>query len=338
MDSERSFELLLLALATVLTLLLLRPFVPVVLASILLAYLLRPLYTRLEPRLGARPSAIGLIFATLVLFVIPFVLLFNVVVSGLRDLLATIRESGVTTGIDFQGLLESTFGPGFDVQTSLRDFLQDAQGADILQAVFDALGGVSSAFIRLTILLFLLYYLLKSGADLVAWVVDLAPLSPDVAETLLDRSDRLLFAVVVGNTAIAVVDGLLVGLGLLITGFTDVLFWTFLSIFLALIPLIGTTVVWIPAAIYLLLIGNTASGVFLFLYGALVVGAVDNVLRPFLGSSEVGLDPPLFIFGVFSGLVVLGFVGLYFGPVILGLTKILYDTLGKRVTRGDSSG
>jgi predicted PurR-regulated permease PerM len=338
MDSQRLFELLLLALSAALTLLLFRPYVTVVLGSFLLVYLLRPVYGRLQPRIGARPAAIGLLFGTFVLFVIPFILLFSVVVSGLNDLIATIRAAGQGVGLDLTELLESTFSPGFDVESTLREFVQQGQLSDILQVVFDALGGVSSAFIRLTIFLFLSYYLLKEGDALVAWLADLLPLSPSVTDTLLDRADRLLYAVIVGNTLIAVVDGLLVGLGLLITGFTDVIFWTFLSVFLALIPLLGTTVVWVPAAAYLALIGNTVPAIFLFFYGLVIVGAVDNVLRPYMGSSEVGLTPPVFILGVFSGLALLGFPGLYFGPVILGLTKIVFDTLGRppeqRAARG----
>ena len=91
MDTERAFGLLVLAVATVVTLLLFRPFVSVVLTAVLLAYLLRPLYRRLAPRTGELPAAAGLIFATIVLVVIPFVVLLGVVLSGLRALLSRFR-------------------------------------------------------------------------------------------------------------------------------------------------------------------------------------------------------------------------------------------------------
>lgn len=339
MDTERAFGLFLLGIATVLTLLLFRPFVTVVLTAVLIAYLLGPLYRRLAPRIGERPVAVGLIFATIVLVVIPFVVLLGVVLTGLRSLLQRLRE-GVIFG-EFDGvseLLESTFGTGFDVQKSVREFVQGGNISEILRAVIDVIGGVSETFIRLTILLFLSYYLLKNGDDLVAWITGQIPLSRDVSIELIERADKLLYAVVVGNTVIAVTDGLLVGLGLFVTGFSDVLFWTFLAVFLALIPLVGTTFIWIPAAIYLVLIGNTISGVFLFLYGAFVVGAVDNVLRPYVGATEVGLSAPLYIFGVFSGISLFGFVGIYFGPFVLVFSKILFDTLGGVVLRDDATG
>ena len=203
-------------------------------------------------------------------------------------------------------------------------------------ALFNVVGGVSESFIRLTVLLFLSYYLLKNGDDLVTWLRALIPQPVEITDALMDRADELLFAIVVGNTVIAVTDGVLVGLGLLLTGFSNVVFWTAIAIFLALIPLVGTTVVWIPAALYLVLIGDTVPGVLLFLYGVVIVGAVDNVLRPYVGATEVGLTAPLYIFGVFSGIALFGFVGIYFGPFVLVLTKILFDTLGESVLHGES--
>ena len=339
MDSERAFGLFLLATATVLTLLLFRPFVTVVLSAILIAYLLGPLYRRLTPRIGERPAAVGLIFAAIVLVVIPFVVLLGVALSGLQSLLQQLRDGATAGGFDgVSELLESTFATDFDVQESVLEFVQGGHLGEIFRTVIDVVGGVSELFISLTILLFLSYYLLKNGDDLVAWMIDQLPLPKAVTTELIDRADKLLFAVFVGNTATAVADGVLVGLGLLVTGFSDVIFWTFLAVFLALIPLVGTTVIWIPAAVYLVLIGNTILGVLLFLYGVFIVGAVDNVIRPYFGATEVGLSPPLYIFGVFSGISLFGFVGIYFGPFVLAFSKILFDTLGGVVRRDEATG
>lgn len=334
MDTERAFGLLVLAVATVVTLLLFRPFVSVVLTAVLLAYLLRPLYRRLAPRTGELPAAAGLIFATIVLVVIPFVVLLGVVLSGLRALLSRFRENSDGDGVT--DLLESTFGTDLDVGASILELAREGAVGEILVALFNVVGGVSESFIRLTVLLFLSYYLLKNGDDLVTWLRALIPQPVEITDALMDRADELLFAIVVGNTVIAVTDGVLVGLGLLLTGFSNVVFWTAIAIFLALIPLVGTTVVWIPAALYLVLIGDTVPGVLLFLYGVVIVGAVDNVLRPYVGATEVGLTAPLYIFGVFSGIALFGFVGIYFGPFVLVLTKILFDTLGESVLHGES--
>jgi len=325
MDPERGTELVLLALFGALAVLLLLPFESAVLAAILLAYLLRWPHGVLASRIGSRPAALVLVLGTVVLFVVPFVLLVAVAVTGLSDLLATLRgDDGVTSP---EAILDAVFGTDVDVGSSVRSFLEDGQVGDLLGTVVDTLGGLGAAAGQLTVLLFLVYYLLRQGDALVAWLGDVVPLSRPVRAELLRRADRLMYAVVVGNVVIAVGNGLLVGLGLFVVGFSDVLFWTVMSIFLALIPLIGTTIVWIPAAVYLVLVGETVPGVGLFLYGAVIVGAVDNVLRPFVGSPEAGLDPAIFVIGVFAGLAFFGVIGVFYGPITLAMAKSVYETI-----------
>jgi len=332
MDPERGTELLLLALAGVLTFLLLVPFRSAVLAAILLAYLLERPHRLLATRIGSRPAALALVVGTVVLFVVPFVLLVAVAVTGLSDLLEVLRTDGGVASPE--AVLDAVFGADVDVAASVRSFLQDGQVGNLLGVVVDTLGGLGAAAGQLTVLLFLVYYLLLQGDDLLAWLGDVVPLPTSVRAELLRRADRLMYAVVVGNVLIAVGNGLLVGLGLFLAGFSDVLFWTVLSIFLALIPLIGTTIVWVPAAAYLVLVGETVPGVGLFLYGAVIVGAVDNVLRPFVGSPEAGLDPAIFVIGVFAGLAFFGVIGVFYGPITLAMAKIVYETLDTGAPRG----
>lgn len=325
MDPERGIELLLLTLAAVLTVLLLLPFRAAVLAAILLAYLLKRPHEWLTPRIGSRPAALGLLLGTVVLLVVPFVLLVAVAVTGLSALLETVRgDDGITSP---ETILETVFGTEVDVATSLRSMLQDGQVGDVVGIVVDTLGGLGAAAGQLTVLLFLVYYLLYRGDDLLAWVGDVVPLDRSVRVTLLRRADRLMYAVLVGNVLIAVGNGLLVGIGLFFAGFSNVLFWTLMSMFLALIPLIGSTVVWVPAAAYLVLVGETVPGVGLFLWGVVIVGAVDNVLRPFVGDPEAGLDPAIFVIGVFAGLAFFGVIGVFYGPITLAMAKIVYETL-----------
>lgn len=336
MDPERSVELLLLAVAGVLVVLMLLPLRSPILGAILLAYLLDGPHRWLAPRVGSRPAALGLVVATVVVLVVPFVLLVRIAIIGLSDLVATLR--GDDGAITVETLLESVFGTDFDGGASIRSLVEDGQIAELLGVLFESLGGLSAAVVQLSVLLFLVYYFLRKGDDLVAWLGSVVPLSPGVQSELLDRADRLLYAVFVGNVAIAVADGLLVGLGLFVVGFSDVLFWTVMSIFLGLIPLVGTTVVWVPAAAYLVLTGEVVAGVGLFLYGALVVGSIDNLLRPFVGAPEAGLDPALFVIGVFAGLAFFGVLGVFYGPIALAMTKILFETLDTgqpRVARGE---
>jgi len=324
MDTERGATLLLLVAAGLLTALLLLPFRSAILGAILLAYLLQRPYRVLAPRIGDRPAALSLVVATVVVLVVPFVLLASAAVRGVRALYTVVEADG---GGGVPALLRAVFRTDVDVGTSLRTLVENGTVGDLLQALLDAVGGLGQALVHLTVLLFLVYYFLRDGDDLLSWLGAVSPLPRSTQRDLLARADDLMYAVVVGNVAIAVVDGLLVGFGLFVVGFSDVLFWTVMCVFFAFIPHIGTTVVWIPASAYLVVTGNVVPGVGLFVYGAAVVGSVDNVVRPFLGSPEVGLDPPLFVVGVFAGLAFFGVLGVFYGPIALAMTKIVFETL-----------
>ena len=330
MDRQRATELVLITATTLVALLLVLPYLSVILAAILLAYLLGPPHRFLAQYVGKGVGAAALLLGTIFVVMIPFVLLFNVVRTGIADLLDTIRTelAGIAdaTLVDF---VESLFGTGPIVETPTEDFLQSVDVASFLPLVLDAAGSLSEAFVSLTILLFLVYYLLARGDRLLAWLGSVIPLSPSVRSDLYTKADDLLYAVIVGQFAIAVADGVLVGLGLFLTGFSDVIFWTVLSMFLALIPLIGTMVIWIPAAAYLVITGSVVPGALLFAYGVVIVGSVDNVLRPFVGASEAGLSPAVFILGVFSGIALIGVMGVFFGPIALGMVKITYETVAR---------
>ena len=329
MVMERRGELAVLAVVTLLTLLLLYQYLSVVLGAILLAYLLGPAHRWLSPRFGEKPVAIGLIIGTTVVVVVPLILLLGVVVSGLGDLVeAVVGEEGEANLATLNELLEQVYGADLDVQTSIAQFVRDGQFGDVLTALLSTIGGVSAAFVTLTILIVLSYYLLLEGDRLVEWIESQLPLAPEDRAELIERADKLMYAVVIGNVVVGVVDGTLVGIGLLLTGFSSVLFWTVIAIFTALIPLVGSMLVWVPAAGYLVLTGSQIAGVALAVYGFVVIGTIDNLLRPYVGARQAGLDPALFIVGIFSGLSLLGIMGLFYGPIVLVMGKHTYDVIG----------
>jgi predicted PurR-regulated permease PerM len=330
MDAERGFQLVLLAIAVVLVFLLLRPFLSVILGAILLAYLLSAPYDWLAPRIGERLAAISLILATLSTLLVPVVLLTSFVFQGINELQRAIGQGDAVTEVDgVRALLEEVFGIQIEEGMSAVELLRQGDVLELAQSAVGAFGGISEVFVHLTVLLFTWYYLMKDGDRLLSWMGNVAPMPEETQTRLVTRVNELMYFVVVGNFAVAVVDGLLVALGLLVLGFDNVIFWAFVSVFLALIPLVGSMLVWVPAATYLVILGNVTAGIGLFIYGFLVVGSVDNVLRPFLGAPEIGLDPGLFVIGVLAGLSLFGAVGIFYGPVLLVLAKAVTEIVGR---------
>jgi len=336
MESRRAFELVVLVLAALLAFLLLSPYLPEILGAILVAYLLRVPHRRLAPYVGNGPAALGLLLVTIVLLVVPFALLVTIAVQGLAGLAQQFLGEETDLQVSsIEDLFREVMGPGFDVEATVQQFVREGRGMELVQPVLETIGGISEAFVRLTVLLFLSYYLLTMGDDLVSWIASTLPLAESDRRELFDRTDDLMYAVIVGNFLIALADGVLVGIGLWVAGLSNVIFLTVIAVFLAFIPLIGSMVIWIPAAAFLIATGDVVPGVLLLAYGAVVVGSVDNVLRPFVGASEAGLDPATFIVGIFGGLSLVGVMGVFYGPIFLAMSKEVYDVLGPDAIRGD---
>jgi predicted PurR-regulated permease PerM len=132
---------------------------------------------------------------------------------------------------------------------------------------------------------------------------------------------------VYGGLVVAAVQGALTGLALWVFGVPSPVLWGVVASFFALLPLVGTAVVWVPASIYLIATGSWIKGLILAAWGAFVVGTIDNVLRPYLISGRVQMHTLLIFFAVFGGVKVFGFLGLFIGPVVLAVTITLLSML-----------
>ncbi|ADJ15193.1 AI-2E family transporter [Halalkalicoccus jeotgali] len=318
MNKQRGFLLLAVCLSFLLGLYVLLPFLEYVLAAILLAYVLHPLHVRLAPRIGPRLSPVVLIGFSLVAVVAPFAYVFAALVRDLRAIAA--GESGLRVA-EVEGTIATYTGRSVDLERWIR------VGAEtIFEVSFSGLaelfGAALKASFGLALVLFLLYYLLKDGACFVAWLKETTPLPPDVTDRLYCRIDATTWAVIVGHVFVAFVQGMAGGIGLLLAGVPDPVFWTAVMILLALLPLIGAFLVWAPAGVYLLLIGHPYAGLFLLVYGIVVVSMIDNYVRPIIIDARARLNPGVILVGVFGGIYSLGFVG----PIALGVLGATLST------------
>ena len=153
------------------------------------------------------------------------------------------------------------------------------------------------------------------------------PLSSEQIEKLFGGVENTIIGTVYGGLVVAAVQGTLLGLALWACGIPSPVLWGVIAAFFALLPVVGTAAVWVPASIYLLAIGSWPWAVGLAAWGAFVVGTIDNVLRPYLISGRVEMHTLLIFFAVFGGVNVFGFLGLFIGPVILAVTLTLLSML-----------
>lgn len=314
------------ALLVGLSVLLVLPFLQALLAAGLLAYLLAPLADRLSARFGRTVGALVTMLVAVLVVLVPIAVVLAVAAQQ-----ATALLGGAT--LPDQAAIESMLSDlvGQDVSVSaLRDPLTSAlqSGASGLAgSLAGVLGGIPGFVVATVVFLFTLYSLLRSGDTLVAWLRRVVPLDPPVADELLSRADNMLWAAVVGNVIVAAVQAVLTLLAFVVIGFDNIVFWGVVTFGLSLLPIIGASVVWIPAVGYLLFVGAIPQAAGLFVFGAVVISGSDNIVRPLAMRRGAELDTGSLVLGIFGGVALFGFIGLFVGPVVLGLAKATVDLL-----------
>lgn len=190
----------------------------------------------------------------------------------------------------------------------------------------DVVGSTFTIAYYLVIIVIVCFFFIRDGHIIVDYLKDIMPLPTEERKAFFDRAQQILQAVVYGLIVTAVVQGILGGIGWWYTGLPSPIFFTVLMMFFSMIPFVGTTVIWVPGAIYLFYTGDTTNGIILFVWGMVVVGMVDNFVRPLFISGGGKAHLLVVFIGVIGGLAVWGFMGLFMGPLVLSLFIFLLDS------------
>jgi predicted PurR-regulated permease PerM len=177
----------------------------------------------------------------------------------------------------------------------------------------------------------ILFFVFRDGPSALHSVTAMLPLSAEQATRLLSGIRDSIVANLYGIVAVGFAQGLLTGIACAVLRVPSAMLLGLAAAVCSLVPIVGTMLVWLPAAIYLMVTGNLWKGIILILWGALVVGTVDNIIRPLVIGSKVELHPLLLLFSLLGGLQVFGFIGIFVGPVVISviaaLIKILREEL-----------
>ncbi|MBL8922973.1 MAG: AI-2E family transporter [Myxococcaceae bacterium] len=316
----------------------LTPFlVPIVWAT-LLAFMLQPLNRRLLKRWPTKPGlAAGVLTAGMVVLVSgPITLFLFAFLRQASQLLTRFQNEAHDRKLPaLQLVLE--FGPVQSLLSAAGEFTSLSK-AQILEQANDAaqtvlqqlasLGGtvVLGAFSVVTqfgLTMFLLFFFLRDGREMLERAVHLVPLSGERKDELSRSLGGVTRGVVVGTLVTAVVQGTLVGIGFAIAGLPSPLVFGAIGALASLIPVVGTALVWVPAVLSLLALGQTPWAIFLTLWCVILVAGSDNVIRPLVVSSSTNVSTLLVFVGVLGGVSAFGFAGIFVGPVLLTLIAAL---------------
>jgi predicted PurR-regulated permease PerM len=313
--------------------LMLLPFVNVLAWASVLAVLFYPIHQRLVA-LTNRPSLSALLSTMIVIavIVVPLTLLTLVVAKEVGEVAknaqgffrSLLDPSSPVIGRVMAWLGLRVDASHLDLQAYLLERMENISGA-IAGRTLGLLGGVVGAIFQMFFTVFTMYYLFRDGNRIFNGMLEVVPLNAAETRQIFDRTREVIHASVYGVIVIAMIQGTLGGLAFAALGLPSAVVWGVAMFFLSMIPMVGSSVIWVPTAIYLAMSGHWGKALALALWGALVIGTVDNFLRPKLVGERAGLHELLIFFSVLGGLQIWGPLGLVLGPVMIAVTLALFD-------------
>ncbi|WP_417778662.1 AI-2E family transporter [Stutzerimonas xanthomarina] len=308
------------------------PFYGAVFWAVILAIIFSPLQRRLQRRIGNRPNLTALItlMVCLIVAVLPVILIAGLLVQEGSSLYKQIESGELDVGQFVVGAREmlpdslqqqlQRFGLGDLDQMRERLASGALQGSQFLATKAFSFGqGTFQFLVSFFVMIYLLFFLIRDGRELVAKIRRALPLTDNQKRRLFSKFTRVVRATVKGNIVVAITQGFLGGVIFAILGIPGSLLWGVLMAFLSLLPAIGAGLIWTPVAIYFLLQGMIVQGVILTLYGILVIGLVDNLLRPILVGKDTKMPDYLVLISTLGGLALFGLNGFVIGPLIAAL-------------------
>ena len=308
------------------------PFYGSIMWAVIIGLIFKPVHHRLHTRFRGQGTAAALLTLLLVvvIVIIPMALITASLARDTANFYQRIQSGEINAARYFRRAFDALpswvsslldrFGlTDFDsVQTRLGEALSQASQLIATQAL--GIGMNTFDFITgLFITLYLAFFMLRDGQLLSRSMRHAVPMAVAHKKELIEKFTTVIRATVKGNLIIAVIQGALGGLAFWFLGVNGALFWAVLMAFLSLLPAVGAGLVWVPVAVYFLLSGAIWQGVALTLYGVLVIGLVDNLLRPALVGKETGLPDYLIMISTLGGMAVFGINGFVLGPVLAAL-------------------
>jgi predicted PurR-regulated permease PerM len=324
------FLLICVFLALVFSYMVLKPFLMIFLMAFVLAIISYPAYSRFLRWSRQRENLSSLLTCILVVLLI--------IVPSLGLLLLLARESiqfyqwiddRIKAGILDTDLLNRLIKIQKDLFPRLQ--LDQAQLGKTLTSLAARLSGflvgisasilkaVTTTIWQFILMLISLFYFLKDGGRFLRWVMHIVPLPSSLEKEIFQKFKEVSESAFRGTFATALAQGFLGGIGFLIVGLQPVV-WGIIMAFFSMIPMVGTAIVWLPAAVLLILSHKVLSGIFLIVWGVLVVGLSDNLIRPILMRGKSQLHPMLIFFSLLGGMMAFGPMGILLGPLAIVLT------------------
>ncbi|MDX1678405.1 AI-2E family transporter [Arsukibacterium sp.] len=316
---------------------LIAPYIGPVVLAFVLSLLCFPVHQKIAARLPNKPNLASAVTCSLLVVVIlvPASLVIMAIVQqgitfakqsyqwveegGAKELL---QQPFIKNSIDtLNNVLPNT---DFSINGIIENVTEFASGfsKELLNLSTKMVGDATSMVVSFFLMLFVLFFLLRDHKQIIEKMYWVLPLARSQEEKLMGEAKTVARSAVMGTFLTALAQGAAGGVGMAIVGMPG-LFWGTMMVFASLIPVVGAALIWVPASLYLVLTGDWPWALFLTLWGAIVVGSIDNFLRPVLMQGTSDMSTLVLFLALIGGLQLFGLIGLIYGPIIFGLTHVL---------------
>jgi len=342
---ERAFFVTLLLVVSLAFFWLIRGFLQPIFWAVALGIVVYPLHARLELRLHDRKGLAASISVVIVVVVVilPLIGLGAAVANEAAALYNRLQDGGFSAGDLFSkaeqrlpqvtALIERA---GID-PTRLQEQAQSA-AVTVSRAIAERALSIGSGTLRGTIffflMLYLLFFFLRDGPRILDATIRALPLGDQRERHLFGRFAEVSRATIKGTLVVGIVQGTIGGIAFAVLGINAPVLWGTVMALLSILPVVGTALVWLPAAIFLILTGQIFGGIALILVGVFVIGLVDNLLRPVLVGRDTQLPDYVILLSTLGGLAGFGLAGIVIGPTIAAFFLSIWQMAEQEFTSG----
>jgi predicted PurR-regulated permease PerM len=336
---RKAFLLALVIGVSIAMIMVLEAFLMTLMVAAIMAGLFRPVYLRAMRLSGGHQNmaATFTVIFTLFVVIVPLLLIGGLVASQAGEITTNVRPI-VERSINSPGYLEQRLRnlPGYDsylkpyrtlILTKAGDVV-NSMGGFLLSSLKGTTLSTVSFIVNFFIALYTMFFFLVDGPGMLKSLLEYLPLHADEKELLIQRFMSVTRATIKGTLVIGLIQGTLSGLAFWALGIPNAAFWGVLMVVLSILPLIGGALIWVPACIILFATGAVTKALVLAAFCGLVVGSVDNVLRPRLVGRDTKMHDLVILFSTLGGLVAIGAMGFIIGPVLAGLFVTSWQIFG----------